>query len=353
MSSYSLLSGVRGRRRWPKIFAVFLTIILLVTVAATLVVRRTYLENLKPVSASQKIQLVTIPTGASAKEIAEQLQQAGVIRASWAFEWYVRNHDLRDKLQAGTYSLRPNQSVAEIAEVLTQGKIATDYVTILPAQRLDQIRKALINSGFAEADVDRALNPELYADHPALVDKPKGDSLEGYLYPETFQKTADTKPETIIRASLDQMQKHLTPEVRAGIVRQGLTVHEGIKLASIVEQEVSNPADKPIVAQVFLLRLRKNMALGSDVTGLYGSILAGQNPPSLTYESPYNTHTKTGLPPTPISNVSDASLKAVANPANTDFLFFVAGDDGKTYFSHTVEEHEALAREHCKKLCNL
>ena len=176
-------------------------------------------------------------------------------------------------------------------------------------------------------------------------------SLEGYLYPETFHRTATTSPEEIIKQSLDEMQKHLTPDLRAAIVRQGLTVHDGIKLASIIEQEVSNPEDKKVVAQVFLKRLREGIALESDPTALYGAVKDGAEP-SLQYDSPYNTYNNRGLTPTPISNVSQSSLEAVAHPANTDYLYFVAGDDGKTYFSRTLSEHEALTEQHCKKLCN-
>lgn len=318
--------------------------------AAAFFGRHAYLENLKPVSASQRSQQITIPLGTSVKEIGGILRDAGLIRATWAFEWYVRNHDARDKLQAGTYSLRPNQSVAEIITIITQGKIKTDLVTILPGQRIDQIEQALINSGFSPEDVKRALDPSVYANHPSLVDKPKSANLEGYLYPESFQRTANTDVETIVRASLDEMRKHLTPDIRAGIVKQGLTIHAGVILASIIEQEVSKIDDKPKVAQVFLRRLREGKRLESDATAGYGAILAGVTP-SLTYESAYNTYNHDGLPPTPISNVSEASLRAVASPSPTDWLYFVSGDDGITYFSHTLEEHEALAKRHCKKLC--
>jgi UPF0755 protein len=334
----------------PKALIIIAVLVICAGVGTVLYVRRSYTNNLKPVSASQKNQLVTIPLGSSVKEIGVILEEAGVIRAGWAFEWYVRNNDLRDSIQAGSYYFRPNQSVEEITSVLTQGKVATDLITILPAQRIDQIRKALINAGYSETAVDTALEPSQYENHPALVDKPKGASLEGYIFPESFQKTAETSPEVIIRASLDEMQKSLTPALRASIVRQGLTVHEGVILASIIEQEVSNPDDKKTVAQVFLRRLREGRALESDPTASYGAILDGQTP-SLTYDSLYNTYKNKGLPPTPISNVSRLSLEAVGNPASTNYLFFVAGDDGKTYFSSTLEEHEALTQQHCKKLC--
>ncbi len=342
----------KRQRNFTKLWVSVLIIILVGVVISALMVYRTYTRDLQPVSASQRAISITVPQGATVREIGQKLQDQGLIKSSWAFERYIYNQDLRSKLQAGTYSLRPNQGVKEIVIILTQGKVATDLVTILPGQRLDQIRNSLINNGgFTKEAVDAALNPALYADHPALADKPTDANLEGYLYPDSFQKTATTKPETIIRASLDEMQKHLTPEIRAAFVKQGLNVQEGVVLASIIEQEVGNPADKPTVAQIFLKRLRENMQLGSDVTAFYGAIKAAQEP-SVTYDSPYNTRLHPGLPPGPISNVSASSLDAVAHPADTDYLFFVAGDDGKTYFSHTLEEHEALTSAHCKKLCN-
>jgi UPF0755 protein len=294
--------------------------------------------------------LVDIPKNSSVSEIAVILRDKGLIKSTWAFEWYIRNAELGSKLQAGSYSIRPNQGVVQIVDVMTQGQTAKNLVTILPGQRLDQVRRALIESGFAATVVDQALDPAQYADHPALVDKPAGASLEGYLYPDSYQKDSSTTARQIVTASLDQMQKHLTPQVRNGFVQQGLTVHQGIILASIVEQEVSNNSDRPVVAQIFIKRLRQGIKLQSDITVFYGAIAAGQKP-SLAYDSPYNTFNNPGLPPGPVSNVSASSLQAVSAPAATDYLYFVAGDDGKTYFSNTLQEHEALTAEHCKKLC--
>lgn len=339
-------------RNWKRIWQLCAVVLIALGLAGAFGVQYYYKQNLKPVSASQRQVQVTIPSGATVSEIASSLHDKGVIKAAWAFEWYVRTNSLRERLQAGTYSLRPSQSVSEIANTLTNGKVDTALVTILPGQRLDQIRMSLINNaGFTQEDVDKALDPSLYLDHPALADKPVEASLEGYLYPDSYQKIATTTPQTIIRASLDEMQKHLTPDIRNAMVKQGLTVHEGVVVASIIEQEAGNPADKPTIAQVFLSRYRQGMMLGSDVTAFYGAVVAGQEP-SVFYDSPYNTRLHTGLPPGPISNVTDSSLQAVAAPANTDYLYFVAGDDGVTYFSRTNEEHEALTKLHCKTLCS-
>lgn len=347
MSDYS----ARTRRSvWPKVIVVVGIIFFLLLGGGIWWLRHVYYDNLSPASASQQNQLVTVPTGATAKDISAMLKDRGLIKTTWAFEWYIRNNNLRDKLQAGSYYLRPNMTVHEIVGILTQGRVATDLITILPAQRIDQVRKGFINAGFSAADVDAALNPANYKGHPALVDKPRDAGLEGYLYPESFQKTAESKPENIVAQSLDLMAKKLTPEVRAGFVKHGLTVHEGVTLASIVEQEVGNVNDRPVVAQVLLRRLKEDMSLGSDVTAFYGAIAAGEDP-SVSYDSPYNTRLHRGLPPGPISNVSESSLRAVAFPSDTDYLYFVAGDDGSTHFSKTFEEHQALTRKYCTKLC--
>ncbi len=352
-----VFSRGRKQKNWRRIIASVLLVSLFVVLASVFLIRREYNQNLRPVSASQKNVIFTVQKGASVQEVGASLKEAGLIRSSWAFEWYFRTNNLREYLKAGTYNLRPNLSVSEIADVITQGRVATDLVTIIPGLRLDQVRSTLIDKyGFSAASVDAALDPSNYNDHPALVDKPKNASLEGYLYPESFQKTAETNPQTIIRSSLDQMQKYLTPELRAGIVRQGLTVHQGVILASVIEQEVSDGADKKTVAQVFLKRLKEGRLLQSDATASYGAVLSGEanrlnREELLMYDSKYNTYLHKGLTPTPISNVSISSLEAVSNPSKTDYLYFVSGDDGKTYFSRTLAEHEALTKEHCTQLC--
>ncbi len=345
------MSNVPKKRSLPWAIVSVCVAVFAAILIAGVTVRQVYIRNLKPVNASQRTVTITVPRGATLHDITLLLQKQNLIRSSWAFEWYVRSKEVRDNLQAGTYELRPSQSVQEIVDVLTQGRIAKDLFTILPAQRLSQIRDRLVSSGYTATEVDAALQPDQYKGHPALVDKPAGASLEGYLYPESFEKTADTKPTAIIKASLDEMAKKLTPDVRSAITSQGLPVYQGIILASIVEKEVSKPEDRAIVAQVFYKRLRTGMVLGSDVTVLYGSLVAkGTN--DLTYDSPYNTHLHAGLPPGPISNVSQVSLNAVGHPASTDYLYFVSGDDGVTYFSNTLNEHNAAVAAHCKKLCS-
>lgn len=330
---------------WIKLPLIILSAVIVVLVAAVVFIRHQYYENLKPVSDIQTSKLFTIERGATVSEVGANLKEAELIRETWAFEWYIRNNGLRDRVQAGTYYLSPSQGIEEIVSVITKGRTATDLVTILPGKRIDQIRQGLVNAGFSPDEVEAAFYPSLYADHPALVDKPAEASLEGYLYPESFQKSPDTKPQIIIRAALDEMQKYLTPDIRAGFVKQGLTVHQGVILASVVEKEVGKAEDRPTVAQVFLKRLRSDIAMESDATTTYGAVLNGDTP-THDYDSPYNTYKYKGLMPSPISNVSASSLKAVAFPATTDYMYFVAGHDCKTRFSHTLQEHEAFIKAH-------
>lgn len=333
------------KSRASKFALIVVFAILAALVASVFYIRSQYYENLKPVSELQTSKLVTVESGQTARDIAATLKESGLIKETWAFEWYVRNNNLRDKLQAGAYYISPSQGVEEIVTILTKGRTATDLVTILPGKRVDQVRQSLVNAGFDPDEVELALDPSIYASHPALVDKPAPASLEGYIYPESFQKSPDTKPQVVITAALDEMQKHLTPQIRAGFVKQGLTVHQGVILASVVEKEVGKTDDRPIVGQVFLKRLRTNIALESDATTSYGAILNGDTP-SHDYDSPYNTYLYPGLMPGPISNVSETSLKAVAFPADTDYLFFVAGNDCTTRFSKTLKEHEAYIAAH-------
>lgn len=347
--------SVKRRRSWLKITLLSALILLFVGLASgAVIVRQRYVANLQPLDTSgTKIQkTIVIESGTTALQVAQKLESEGIIRASWAFEWYLRANELRDKIQAGTYSLSATQSVSEIADVVTEGKVASELLRVLPGKRLDQIKQVFMDSGYRRDEVEAAFDPKNHSGHAALLDKPATSSLEGYIYPESYQVTANTDAQTVVRNALDELQKQLTPELRAGIAKQGLTVHEALVIASIIEQEVNNATDRPRVAQVFLTRYRIGMELGSDPTAFYASAIEGKpEVRNVFYDSPYNTRVYKGLPPGPIGSTGVASLKAVANPAAGDFLYFVAGDDGTTHFSRTLQEHEALTRQYCTKLC--
>jgi UPF0755 protein len=315
----------------------------LVVVIGSMLVNHSYASRLKPLSDSSQSRYITIASGASPNDIGQLLFDSQLIRSPDAFVWYVTTHNQRDKLQAGTYRLAPNMSTPTIATMIANGKVASDLVTVLSGQTLTEIRKVFITAGFTVNAVDTSLRADQYTGNAALADNPPNATLEGFLYPDSYQKTSATTPQQIIAQSLDEMQQHITPDIRNGFAAQGLTVYQGVTLASIVEQEVPSQPDRVQVAQVFLSRLRQRMKLGSNVTKNYAKTA---NDPS------YDTFLVPALPAGPIGTISDGSLQAVAHPSNTDWLYFVTGDDHHTYFSHTYAEHQALVAKYCHKLCS-
>lgn len=341
-------------RRKPSRLAIALVIVGIILAAAfagAVGTRFWYESQLKPVSQSSNIVTVEIPTGASVQEIAELLQDKQIIKNSQAFQWYVRNNALVESMKAGIYELDASATTPEIVAVITKGDVKESLVTILPGQRLGQIEQSLIKFGFSESEVKQALKPENYEGHPALVAKPSNQSLEGYLFPESFKVNSTTTVKQIITKSLDEMADAVTPELIDAWQKQGLGIHQAISLASIIENEVSESGDRAAVAGVFFNRLNSGMSLESDPTYLYAGYLSGQDG-NRAIDSPYNTYKIPGIPPGPISNVSLSSLRAVAYPQDNDFIFFVAGDDGVTHFSKTLEEHEANTEKYCKILCS-
>ena len=325
--------------------------LVLALVGVVIGVRQAYYHNLRPLNDNQQTVIVEIPSGSSVQEIADMLVEKKVTRNNWSFEWYVHSKELTNKLQAGTYALSSSSDIPTIVKTLTKGRVATKLITILPGKRIDQVRAGLINDGFSVEAVDSAMQPAQYRDLPVMRFVPAdAQNLEGLLFPDSFQRDQSTTPHHIIRQSLKAMGDKLTPDVQSALAQRGLTVYQGLILASMVEKEVSKQNERDQVAQVFLLRLQKDMSLGSDVTALYGSIMAGQGT-KLRYDTPYNTLINKGLPPGPISSISESSLSSVVNPAQTDWLFFVSGDAGITRFQHTNEQHQADAQKYCHKLC--
>lgn len=291
---------------------------------------------------------ITIESGEGVAMIAEDLKSHGVIRNEQVFRWYVELTGARAKLKAGSYALSPALSAPEIVEQLIEGKTSELNVLIPPGLTLAELKNILIKAGFTAADVDIAYAATYSG---VAAERPTGASLEGYIYPETYRVPLSASAQDVINVATQELDQVMTPELRGAFAARGLTPFQAVILASIVQKETTDPADQPTVAQVFLKRLAIGMELGSDVTFIYAAKQLGVAP-SVNLDSPYNTRRYKGLPPGPISNVTLTALQAVANPAGTDYLYFVAGDDGKTYFAHTFEQHEQNIANYCHTLCD-
>ncbi len=331
--------------------AVAILVALVITVSGVGTLRFWYSQNLRPVSSSTATNYFTVEPGSSVHQIAVQLQRAKLIRSTQAFETYVRSNELHDRLQAGTYILSQSMNTHQIIKKMTSGDVAKNLLTILPGKRLDQIEQAFTKAGYSQAEIKAAFSPAQYKSHLALASLPTGASLEGYLYPDSFQKQTNTPASTIVGESLDEMQSNLTTPLTTAFAAKGLSIYQAITLASIIYQESGDPVYQPTVAQVFLSRLAASMPLGSDVTAFYASAVIGTTP-NVNISSPYNTRINSGLPPGPIGNVTVDALQAVAHPASSDYLYFVAGDDGTLHFSHTEAQHQQDIAKYCTKQCS-
>jgi len=344
----------KSKRRWfLATFGIMVSLLLIACVGGFL----WYKHELRPVSADKNAAKVRleIEQGMTPGQIATKLKNSHLIRSEMAFNIYIRLHHVRDRLQAGTYSLSPLASTPELVQDLTSGKVDTFTITFLPGATLKENKAVLMKAGYASEDIDKALAATY--DHPLFATKPAGTDLEGYLFGDTYTFPAGATVEDILGRSFDEYYTFIKQyDLVAAFKKQKLTLYQGIVLASIIQREVSSTEanepshDQSQVAQVFLKRLREGTVLGSDVTYKYAAKEFGLlDDPS--QDSPYNTRKVKGLPPGPIATPGGGALRAVANPASGNYLYFLAGDDGKTYFAHTNAQHEANIQNHCKVNC--
>ncbi|MFZ1360447.1 MAG: endolytic transglycosylase MltG [Candidatus Saccharimonadales bacterium] len=339
-------------RRWLKrllLVVLAMSIVLLIAGVSAVV---WYQQQLRPVApgSTERVRLV-VEQGTAPSAIGSQLYAANVIRNTLAFSVYTKLSGTENTLKAGTYNLSKGESVQQIVDHLVGGKQDTFRIMFLPGDTLAGHRQKLLDAGYSEAEVDAAFAKEYQ--RPLFAGKPAEADLEGYIYGQSYDFTLDATVEGILNRTFDEYEQEITKHnLVAAYQEHGLTLFEGITLASIIQKEVSDPDDSKQVAQVFFRRLNIDMPLGADATFVYAAKKAGQQP-SVTFDSPYNTRTHKGLPPGPISSPGLNALLAVAQPASGDYLYFVSGDDGRNHFSRTLEEHEASTRAHCIKNCSL
>ena len=301
----------------------------------------------------------TVSEGESTADIANNLFTAGLVRNAVAFQAYYYLHHLGSPLRAGEYTLNNGMGPGEIAAALVSGpEVQVFSFTFLPGENIFDFQDKLREAGYSDEAITAGLSASY--DHPVLADKPADASLEGYLYGETYEFYVGESVENIITTMLDQLYSVVQAnDLEAKFAAQGLNLYQGITLASIVQKEANNATDYAGVAQVFYKRLGLGMSLGSDVTVQYALDLVDpdrtvytDNAAALSVDSPYNTRLYPGLTPGPISNPGESALVATANPADTDYLFFLTGDDGVMYYSNTEAEHEENIANHCQVLCS-
>lgn len=290
---------------------------------------------------------VEVKAGASSSQIANLLFKKGLIRHPFLFKALVRFRGVEDNLQAGYYRLSTGMSIGVIIDKLVNNEVITYQVTIPEGYTVEEIGSKLAKEAEFSKEQFLAVAEELKAEFSfaeKINVKKRKYPLEGYLFPETYSIPKGTTPENIIKIMVRQFKEKLNDKLLIEVKQSKYSLDEIMTIASLVEAEVKYGKERRLIAGVIHNRLAKNMLLQIDATIQY--ILPEHEKQilyeDLTLESPYNTYQNLGLPPGPINNPGLTSIKAALNPAQTDYLYYFALDDGSHKFSETYKEHLRL-----------
>jgi UPF0755 protein len=302
---------------------------------------------------------VSVEEGEGVREIGEALEEAGVIDSAIRFRVLVSLMGYDRILQAGDYEFDPDMPALEVIYRLRRGLVSPLFVTVVEGWRLEEIAEALDDGGVISREefIEAALAGNFSGEFDFLRRLGRLTSLEGYLYPATYFYGKSDTAEDVIRQMLEAMDENFSEDLRGEAAAAGLTMHGVLTLASIIEREARVAEERPIMAQVFLTRLRRGIPLEADPTVQYAIGLDADNVAEFGYwkgeltledlevDSEYNTYRNSGLPPAPIAAPRLDSIKAVIEPADTNYLYFVAKPDGSHAFAETLEEHEQNVEE--------
>lgn len=346
-----------------KISKIIIAIIVLLILAAISSVLLFYYRTFQPYRSGDTIsQEFIIQPGEGVNQISARLVTQGLIPNNFYFDTYLWLTKNEGKLQPGTYALSPAMSAQEIATILIEGKTLADNQVMIPegatreevAAAFAQFHGSHYNGAQDKERVAQQFKKEFLqtssqadpyrAAYPFLADAPSGATLEGYLFPDTYELYSNATPEEIIKKMLDNFGKKVGEDLLTEIKKQNKTLFEKINLAAIVEREVRHEEEMKKVTGVYQNRLNLGINLQSDATITY---LTKKKDPQPTYEdtqidSPYNTYRNNGLPPGPIGNPGLQAIKAAIYPAQHNYLFFITKlDTGEAIFAKTAEEHLA------------
>lgn len=305
---------------------------------------------------------VDIPRGTSRRQIAHLLENAGVIRNSISFEILSRWHPRRT-LQAGEYMFDEPATARDVFWKVASGRVYVHTIAIPEGWTMFDVADALEREGLCRRNdfLEAARDPSLVRDLA-----PHARSLEGFLFPATYEFTRHTTPKEIAATMVARFRTVWAGLTAAGSDPAGAQpasqnnapVEKIVDMASLVERETPRPEERPLVASVFYNRLSRGYLLQCDPTVQYALALAGRPTPSLhpedlRFDSPYNTYLHRGLPPGPIANPGEASLRAALDPTHADYLYFVANTQGGHFFSSTLAEHNRNVLRYRRLLAGL
>ncbi len=314
-----------------------------------------------PTPAPEPVSL-SVGENVGVQDIAEMLEEKGVIDSAIQFRVLAELLGYQGLLQAGEYEFDPDTPALEVVYRMRRGIVSPLFVTVVEGWRLEEIADALDEQGVISRDdfLEAAVAGNFDLDFDFLRRLGPATSLEGYLFPATYFYRRNDGAEDVIQQMLKAMDDNFGDDLRSQALDQGLTMHGVLTLASIIEREAKVPEERPIMAQVFLKRLRLGIPLEADPTVQYalaadpesvagfGYWKAQLTDDDLELDSPYNTYRVAGLPPTPIAAPRLDSIMAVIEPADTNYLYFVAKPDGSHAFAETEDEHQRNVEEYLR-----
>ena len=335
------MSRLRGRGApvWARVLLILLALLLLAALGAFL-----YVRNLTAPAGGAPYTLEVKP-GDTLGAVARELQDKGIVKSADALRFVMRQNGTAGSLKEGLYDLNGSLSVQAVADKLAgPARIPVVNVNVPEGKRIQDIPAIFEKAGFDGAAIQTFLkNPSL-----SKYAAGKQKNLEGFVFPATYEFRPKETPRKIVETMVSRMNNEFTPERVARAKALDLSVRDWVILASMVQAEAANDLEMPIVAGVFLNRLKDGIALGSDPTVAYG---LGKDLPELdrsagdfTTDTPYSTYTRMGLPAGPINNPGEAALQSVLNANRKladgrDALYFLHAANGKIYVNHTYAEH--------------
>lgn len=304
-----------------------------------------YVAQFRAPEAQGRDSTFEILPGQSVNTISRNLNDDGLIRSSFAFETFVWLEKAEAKIQAGTYRLSTHDNLFKLTNALITGvgRIA-NKVTLIEGWTLKQYRAYLIDRGMSGTEFDDlTLHPKQWVDaYPFVGTLPSNVDLEGYLFPDTYAIGSDRAVKPLVIKMLDTFERKAVNGFSDAFASQDHSLHEVITIASILEREVRDTADRKKVADIFYRRVRADIALQSDATVAYatGSKRSQATAEDLKVDSLYNTYKYKGLPPGPIGNPGLDAIEAALKPTLNDYWYFLTDADGGVHYAKTFADHK-------------
>lgn len=315
---------------------VYIILVFLIIILVSLIIFWWQIRT--PLNPTGETKIFKVSKGDSAKVIAENLKDTGLIKNPFLFRLYIFLALSQYSLKPGEYELSSKMPIRDIGDTLVLGGVNEVIITIPEGFSLKQVEDRLVGAGLAKRD--ELMNYKFSKDVPPILsDKPKSVSLEGYLFPDTYRFFKDATLSDVISKMIDNLSNKLTPDLKTAIKNSSYSTYEILTMASLIEKEIPKDSDRSIVAGILWKRLKAGVPLQVDATLVY---ITGHNE---LYEadrkinSPYNTYLYRGLPKGPIANPGLSTIKAAIFPETSPYWYYLSTKDNTTIFSKTLEEH--------------